>query len=73
MRRWQIKDWGEALVEQVIAFETARKEKVESKAAEGPRKRKRKRRGSGRGRNEAGEQEAGKHPDKRVSEPSEGA
>ena len=73
MRRWQIKDWGEALVEQVIAFETARKEKAESKAAEGPRKRKRKRRGSGRGRNGAGEQEAGKRSEQSDPEPNEGA
>jgi ribonuclease D len=73
MRRWQIKDWGEALVEQVIAFETARKEKAEAENAEEPRKRKRKRRGRSRGRNGGREQEAGNQPSQNDSEPTEQA
>ena len=56
IRRWQIKDWGAALVEQVEEFEAARKARAEGEQAEGSgNKRRRRRRRGGRGRGESGE------------------
>ncbi len=52
MRRWQIKDWGAELVEQVASYKAAAKEKQEAKKADdgdGTKRRRRKKRG-GRGR-----------------------
>ena len=54
IRRWQIKDWGEALVTQVAEFEASKETSEKSSAADGDgnKKRRRRRRG-GRGRDKS--------------------
>ncbi len=72
MRRWQVKDWGAALVEQVAEFEAARKKAAaESKEAEaGGNSRRRRRRRGGRGRGGNSETAGGENTAQQPADPN---